>query len=373
MRLGMFMHPIHDFRRGYNVLLREDMDVIRAAEAEGFDEVWLGEHFFLPGEPFADPLMIFAALAHECRTTTFGSGVLSLPNMHPAIVAGRAAQFDHLVEGRFMMGIGPGGSPPDFEAFGVDGKDRAAMLEEAIDHIVELWTTAAPYAIRGPSWQTVIEKNVLPQIGCGDMARPYQQPHPPFMLPSMSPNSSSARLAARRGWHSISANFVPAAIQIGHWRAWADEKAKHGLPLDAWMWRPGRTILVTETDQEAKDYLAAPNNAIAYYFHYIITLTSHGGFGHMLKSDPDMPDSELTPRYCIESMVIAGSPRTVAEQLAEHAQALGPFETLITSHRDWDDRAMWRRHMHLLAHEVMPILRDLLGRPREEAPRRAAE
>lgn len=29
MKLGMFMHPIHDYRRGYHTLPNEDMDVIR--------------------------------------------------------------------------------------------------------------------------------------------------------------------------------------------------------------------------------------------------------------------------------------------------------------------------------------------------------
>src|SRR3954453_9956164 len=106
MRLGMFLHPTPDRRRGTPPPVFEDLDVIRAADAEGFDEVWLGGHFLLPSEPFADPLMIYARLAAECRGMTFGSGVHSLPNQHPAIVPGRVAQFDHLVEGRFMMGVG---------------------------------------------------------------------------------------------------------------------------------------------------------------------------------------------------------------------------------------------------------------------------
>jgi alkanesulfonate monooxygenase SsuD/methylene tetrahydromethanopterin reductase-like flavin-dependent oxidoreductase (luciferase family) len=107
MRLGMFMHPIHDFKRGYHTLLFEDLDVIRAADQEGFDEVWLGEHYLLPSEPFASPLMLYARLIAECPRITFGSGVLCLPNKHPALVAGEAAQFDHLAKGRFMLGIGP--------------------------------------------------------------------------------------------------------------------------------------------------------------------------------------------------------------------------------------------------------------------------
>ena len=112
MRLGMFMHPIHDFKRGYDTLLFEDLDVIRTADQEGFDEVWLGEHYLLPSEPFASPLMLYARLIAECPHITFGSGVLCLPNKHPALVAGEVAQFDHLAKGRFMLGVGPGAAPP---------------------------------------------------------------------------------------------------------------------------------------------------------------------------------------------------------------------------------------------------------------------
>ncbi len=60
-------------------------------------------------------------------------------------------------------------------------------------------------------------------------------------------------------------------------------------------------------------------------------------------------------------MVIAGSPGSVAERLAAFREEVGPFETLITSHHDWVPLAMWRRHVHLLAHDVMPILRSLTG------------
>ena len=200
MRLGMFMHPIHSFRRGYHSLLFEDLDVIRAADAEGFDEVWLGEHFLLPSEPFADPLMIYARLAAECRHITFGSGVHCLPNMHPAIAPGprrpvrppgRGAVHDEH--------CGPGAAPPDFELFGVLDKNRMEMLEESVDMMIKCWTTDPPYDIRGKYWQAVVKDNILPDIGVGKIAEPYQKPHPRIMLPSMSRNSASSRLAARRG------------------------------------------------------------------------------------------------------------------------------------------------------------------------------
>lgn len=372
MRLGMFMHPIHDFRRGYHTLLLEDLDVIRTADREGFDEIWLGEHFLLPSEPFADPLMIYARLAAECPRITFGAGVHCLPNQHPGVIAGRAAQFDHLVEGRFMMGIGPGAAPPDFELFQVVDKNRMEMLEESIDMIVQLWTTDPPYDIRGQHWQAVVKDNVLPHLGVGKMTEPFQKPHPPIMLPSMSRGSASAKLSARRGWHMISANFVPVDIAIGHWRDWAAERERLGMPLEPHKYRAGRTILVCDTDEEARAYLRQPDCALRWYFHYIIGLTSHGGFVGMLKADPKIPDSEVTVDYCLDNIVIAGSPRTVAERLAAFRAQVGPFETLIISHHDWVHRALWERHMHLVAHEMMPILRSLTGTQHLAPERRAA-
>ena len=98
-----------------------------------------------------------------------------------------------------------------------------------------------------------------------------------------------------------------------------------------------------------------------WYFHYIIGLTTAGGFVHMLKTDPDMPDEDVTVDYCLDTIVIAGSPQTVADRLAEFRDETGPFETLITSHHDWVHRDLWTRHMELMTSEVMPRLRANVG------------
>ena len=230
MKLGMFMHPIHDFRRGYHTLLNEDMDVIRCADAVGFDEVWLGEHFALPSEPIQSPLMLMAALIPETERIKLCTGVICLPYQHPAIVAGQVAQFDHMSKGRFMFGIGPGATPPDFEMFKLLDEDRMAMIEESIDMILGIWSSDPPYEFHGKYWDFTIRDQVIPDIGVGAMGKPYQDPHPPIMLPAMSRGSSSIRLAARRDWHSISANFVPPEVLKEHWGHWCDEKRQARPP-----------------------------------------------------------------------------------------------------------------------------------------------
>ena len=361
MKLGMFMHPIQDFRRGYHTLLKEDFEIIKCADAIGFDEVWLGEHFALPSEPIQSPLMLFAALVPQTERIKFGSGVLCLPYQHPAIVAGQAAQFDHISEGRFLMGIGPGATPPDFEMFKITDLDRMEMLVESIDMIHGIWASDPPYEFHGKYWDFEIKDNVLPEIGVGGMGKPYQQPHPPVMIPAMSRGSGSIRLAAQRDWMCISANFVPDEVLKGHWRDYLDECKKLGRQPDPSKWKAGRTLLVTETDEEARQYLRREDNAFRWYFEYIIGITRHGGFVHMLKSDPDMPDDEVTPEYCIDTIVTAGSPKTVAKKIAAFRDEVGPFETLILSHHDWVHKDLWRRHMELTATELMPRLRAEIG------------
>ena len=239
------------------------------------------------------------------------------------------------------MGIGPGATPPDFEMFKITDLDRMEMLVESIDMIHGIWASDPPYEFHGKYWDFVIKDNVLTDIGVGGMGKPYQKPHPPVMIPAMSRGSGSIRLAARRGWSCISANFVPDDVLKGHWRDYLDECRTLGQQPDPSMWKAGRTLLITETDEEARQYLRREDNAFRWYFEYIIGVTSHGGFVHMLKSDPDMPDEEVTPEYCIDTIVTAGSPKTVAKKIAEFRDETGPFETLIVSHHDWVHKDLW--------------------------------
>jgi alkanesulfonate monooxygenase SsuD/methylene tetrahydromethanopterin reductase-like flavin-dependent oxidoreductase (luciferase family) len=53
-------------------------------------------------------------------------------------------------------------------------------------------------------------------------------------------------------------------------------------------------------------------------------------------------------------MIIAGSPRRVAEQIVALREETGPFGTLLMAGHDWDQPKLWRRSMELLAREVMP-------------------
>ena len=96
--------------------------------------------------------MFHANLINRTKNIKFATGVMCLPQYHPAVQAGQATMFDHLSNGRFIMGVGPGGLLSDFELFGVLDKDRMEMMEESLRMILELWGTEPPYKIQGKHW-----------------------------------------------------------------------------------------------------------------------------------------------------------------------------------------------------------------------------
>jgi len=66
------------------------------------------------------------------------------------------------------------------------------------------------------------------------------------------------------------------------------------------------------------------------------------------------PDSELTTRRCLERLVIAGTPQSVADRILEFRNEVGAFGTLLYTGHDWTDPELARRSMELVANEVWP-------------------
>jgi alkanesulfonate monooxygenase SsuD/methylene tetrahydromethanopterin reductase-like flavin-dependent oxidoreductase (luciferase family) len=266
--------------------------------------------------------------------------------------------FDHLCRGRFIMGIGPGGLVSDFELFDVAQAElRPQMMQESIDAILKLWTEDPPYDIPGRFWSISLKNHVYPEFGVGRIPRPYQRPHPPIALSLLTPNSASAKTAGERGWIPVSGNFFHRRYLRGQWEKYAEGCEAAGRRPDPSVWRVSRSILVTESDAEAEDYLADPDTALAFYyrfFHYSFSRGRKALF--MLKPDIEVPDEDVTVDDVQRALIIAGSPGRVLDQLVALRDETGPFGTLLMAGHDWDRPAMWRCSMELLAAKVMPRL-----------------
>ena len=70
--------------------------------------------------------------------------------MHPVLIAVNAAMFDHLAQGRFILGVSAGALTSDAEAIGLLDEDRNKIFAEAIDVILAIWERDPPYDIDFP-------------------------------------------------------------------------------------------------------------------------------------------------------------------------------------------------------------------------------
>ena len=352
------MMPFHHPTRDYATILEEDQETIVLADRLGYSEAYVGEHYSSGSERITSPLIFLATLIQRTQRIRLASGVLNLPQSHPVTVAGQVAMFDHLSRGRYIMGIGPGGLVSDFELFDVTQAElRPAMMQESIDTVLRLWREDPPYAVEGQFWSVKTKKVVWPEYQVGYVPRPYQQPHPPIALSLLSPNSPSAFTAGERGWIPVSGNFFHRRYLRGHWEQYAAGCEQAGRRPDPADWRVSRSVLVTDSDAEAEEYLADPSSGLHFYFSFFLhNFANVRRALYMLKPDVEIPDEALTVDQVKRGLTIAGSPTRVLEQIVDLRDEIGPFGTLLMTTHDWDRPRLWQRSMELLATKVMPEL-----------------
>lgn len=356
INLGMFAMPVHAPGKDYQLSLREDQECVILADKLGFTEYYLGEHHTSGIETITNPLIFLASIARETKNIRLGSGVLNLPQMHPVAVASNIAMFDQLTNGRFIFGGGPGTLVTDVEAFGSVPMDvRARMAQESMDFVQKLWTTEPPLELKGEFWHIKIRDKMIPEFRVGNMPRPKQQPHPPFALTMVSPDSSTAKKAGANGWIPISANFVNRRYLRNHWETYAQGCESVGRKPDRSQWRVARCCLVTDSDAEAEDYIADPDTGLSFYYSFMRHIAEVGrGAMYMLKPDLGMSDAEATVAKIVPAQTIYGSRKTVLEKLVALREEIGHFGTLIMTGHDWDRPQMWRSSMEMMANDVIP-------------------
>jgi alkanesulfonate monooxygenase SsuD/methylene tetrahydromethanopterin reductase-like flavin-dependent oxidoreductase (luciferase family) len=362
MKLGTFMMPLHPPERQPWETLAEDRAAILLAERLGFCEAFVGEHITDLAENVTSCLVFLGSLAHQTKTIMLGSGTLNMPNAHPATMAAQVAMIDHLLRGRFIMGISPGGLMSDAEVFGNYKKDRNAIFLEAIDMVLAIWAGSAPYDLTGEHFSVTTRETMIPEIGQGGIIKPYQTPHPPIVVTAVAPHSRGVTAAAARGWTPISANFLLPEWVATHWPRYVEGRRSVGAEATPAEWRVAKSIFVADNEATAKRYGRGPEGPYYFYFKQIVRkLVGFGGRGNLFKLDQNQPDDTITPDSVTNRLVIAGTVNNVVDQLLAFRETVGDFGTLLYACHDWVDSALGRRSMRLMAEQVMPRVNAAIG------------
>lgn len=185
-------------------------DAAKAAEANGFDAIYVPEHTHIPvsrasdhpGTRSADlpddrymrtldPWVALSTAASVTSTIRLGTSV-ALPLEHdPITLAKTIASLDHLSDGRVVLGVGFGWNAEELADHGVPPNKRRTALREYLEAMGELWSQEeasydGQFVKYRPSWA---------------WPKPIQKPRPPILLGGGGTAKTFAWIAASAdGW-----------------------------------------------------------------------------------------------------------------------------------------------------------------------------
>jgi alkanesulfonate monooxygenase SsuD/methylene tetrahydromethanopterin reductase-like flavin-dependent oxidoreductase (luciferase family) len=162
-----------------------------AAEDAEWDGFFMWDHNYAgKDELIADSWSTLAATAARTDRIRIGTTVTPLPRRRPQMVAREVATLDILSNGRFILGVGLGGSSDnDYRKFGENTalKERAEKLDESLAILEGLWS-GKPFSFSG-KYYTIDEVTFNP--------RPIQRPRVPIWCAGTWPIKAPFRRAAR--------------------------------------------------------------------------------------------------------------------------------------------------------------------------------
>jgi alkanesulfonate monooxygenase SsuD/methylene tetrahydromethanopterin reductase-like flavin-dependent oxidoreductase (luciferase family) len=170
LRVGIVL-PIQSQGDDLATLVEQLREEVLAAEAAGFDAVFLTEFHQARGGALVSPMLVGASVLAGTRRIRFGTAVLATPLHHPVRLAEDVVMLDHLTRGRVILGLGIGHQHPDFSLFGVDRPYRVEDTEEALE-VLDACFTGEPFEHAGRRW--TLAGQVVPP--------PFTRPRPPIWM-----------------------------------------------------------------------------------------------------------------------------------------------------------------------------------------------
>jgi alkanesulfonate monooxygenase SsuD/methylene tetrahydromethanopterin reductase-like flavin-dependent oxidoreductase (luciferase family) len=172
LKLGIYLNSQHPVSDDPARRFAETLEQVRLVRALGFDSIWAGEHHVTPGFHFFPQMPLLHRLADEAEGLWIGTNVTLLPLHNPVELAEAGAFLDVITGGRFLLGVGLGYRPEEYQIFGVPMSERVSRLTEAVEIIGRLWTEDR-VTHSGRHWE-FSNATIAP--------RPLQVPRPPIII-----------------------------------------------------------------------------------------------------------------------------------------------------------------------------------------------
>jgi alkanesulfonate monooxygenase SsuD/methylene tetrahydromethanopterin reductase-like flavin-dependent oxidoreductase (luciferase family) len=236
MKLGLWVTAHHPADVNLSQTFRDLVEQVRLARQLGFGCIASGQHYLTAPYQRLQTLPLLARLAAEAEGMEVVTSVVLLPLHNPVDIAEQAATMDVITGGRFILGLGLGHADVEYQAFGLDRRQRVARFEEAVKVMKLLW--------RGGPVEHQERFFTVPATE--SMVRSVQQPHLRIWVGGSSevpirraarmgdawfPNSADVEGMAQNQalYHSALAEYgnpVPTDFPIGNWVCLAPDEAQ---------------------------------------------------------------------------------------------------------------------------------------------------
>ncbi|MEE9284926.1 MAG: LLM class flavin-dependent oxidoreductase [Dehalococcoidia bacterium] len=313
------------------------LDQAVAAEALGYDHVWLTEHHFLEHGYCPSLLTVAAAFAARTSRIKIGTWVLLLPLHNALRVAEDAAVVDLISKGRFILGVGLGYRVEEFQALGIPREERPTRMEEGIEVLRLAWSQDR-FSYAGKHYQ-FDNLTVTP--------KPAQPGGPPIWMAVRG--KRPARRAARLG--------CPIALAAGGGREelelWRNDLRSRGQDPDRFEVLVPRNVYVTDDPQATADELGpyltwdreGPTDLVVHYRE----AADHPRDARLFRRPSDM----AAPR----SLQIVGDPDRCVGELERQQRDLPATDVVLTFANGLPHQRTLH-YMERFAREVMPRARN---------------
>ena len=293
------------------------------ADRLGFTQVFLAEHHGAEHGYCPSSMIQAASILGATQTLKAHLSALLVTMHNPLRLAEDLAVLDNLSNGRVVITAGMGYRPHEFEMFGLDIKQRLALMNRALDTSKKAWT-GEPFEFEG---RTV---RVTP--------RPVQPGGPKIYMGGST--EKSAQRAARGGY-----DYLPGHPDL--YKVYAEERERCGFgPAEPQ--RRGAASFLYVSDAPDRDWpILAPH--VAYATNLYAEWATERGVGSTLYRPAEsaaalkaMPNIKvLTPDQCFDYLMSL------------------PFHTGVNFHAllgGLDPEVSWKS-LRLFESEVLPRLK----------------